>query len=374
MTTEVDPGDSLSPRCDDKDLDAAELSTDYDDDDEEDGNVVMFDCSDLDTASATNGDSTAAAEDTELESNAATDLTSMQVSNQSNVATSIAAAEQALAACGISAEDVASLPSAAWMGRNFLHAATNGQLICDHPSVFVQYPLRDASAAVNASSSSSSSSGLASVKPGSSLVDEQRKGEWAVAALKLCLRALPPAWLTNDGRPQISSASSSSSSSTSLSSGTDSAPFHLPEDVHHSGKLTALLTLIAATQRAGERIVVFSRWTLTLDLVARALRARGIVYRRIDGATTSEERAAIVDEFKPGGEGSHASSSAAGAAHVVLVSTKCGAEGINLAAANRVALTGVSWNPNDDMQVRRNLCLEEIGTLIDFCCTFYAIL
>ena len=340
LATETDQDDSPSHRYDESDNrgDAAELSTDYDDD----GTDVDVD-SDAEDARA---------EDMELDSNAGADSMAMSISMSGNVAAAIAmAAEEALTAIGITADDVASLPSAAWMGRNFLHAASNAQLILDHPAIFVQYPLREASAASSASSTSSN------------LAEEQRKGEWAVAAIKLCMRALPPAWLTNESLSNITgvgfgtdAAATSTASAPALS-----VVSHLPEDARHSGKISALLALIAATQCAGERIVVFSRWTLTLDLVARALQTRGIAYRRIDGATTNEERAAIVDEFKPGG--------AAGAAHVVLVSTKCGAEGINLAGANRVALMGVSWNPNDDLQVCRpeiDMFVAALG-LLSFC-------
>jgi SNF2 family DNA or RNA helicase len=61
---------------------------------------------------------------------------------------------------------------------------------------------------------------------------------------------------------------------------------------------------------------------------------------QIDGTTTGAKRAEYIKQF----------SSPKSGVQVLLVSTKAGAEGINLHAANRLVLFDVSWNPSHDHQ------------------------
>jgi DNA excision repair protein ERCC-6 len=118
------------------------------------------------------------------------------------------------------------------------------------------------------------------------------------------------------------------------------------DDVQHSGKLFVLIKLIEAATASHERVIVFTRWQLTLDIIASALKIHlpNVIFRRLDGQTT--DRAAILSEFKPQSTSS---------SQVLLVSTSCGAEGINLCGASRVVLFGVNWNPNDDLQAAQRV-------------------
>lgn len=64
------------------------------------------------------------------------------------------------------------------------------------------------------------------------------------------------------------------------------------------------------------------------------------VYLQIDGSTSNAKRMAHIKKFND----------RTSEVNVMLLSTRAGAEGINLHAANRVVLFDVSWNPSHDHQ------------------------
>jgi SNF2 family DNA or RNA helicase len=99
-----------------------------------------------------------------------------------------------------------------------------------------------------------------------------------------------------------------------------------------SAKLDRLVETLEEVLAEGHKSLVFSQWTSMLDLVEPALRARGIGYVRLDGATI--DRAAVVARF-----------SAADGPPVFLLSLKAGGTGLNLTAADYVFHLDPWWNP-----------------------------
>lgn len=85
-------------------------------------------------------------------------------------------------------------------------------------------------------------------------------------------------------------------------------------------------TMRAAKQ--GERIVVVSNYTQTLDLIQGMCDQAGYPVLRLDGTVTSTRRTKIVDEFNAPNSG----------AFVFLLSSKAGGCGINLIGGNRCVL------------------------------------
>ncbi|CAK7214763.1 hypothetical protein SEUCBS140593_002300 [Sporothrix eucalyptigena] len=113
-----------------------------------------------------------------------------------------------------------------------------------------------------------------------------------------------------------------------------------------SAKLRALLhnlTEVLARSPAGEtspnKCAVFSFWTKMLDLIAAALREKGVDFCRIDGRSTLPQRAKALDRFKQDP-----------ACTVVLASTGAAGEGIEFTSANSVHIVEPHWNPMAEEQ------------------------
>jgi DNA repair and recombination protein RAD54B len=107
-----------------------------------------------------------------------------------------------------------------------------------------------------------------------------------------------------------------------------------------SGKLQIALSLCSASVAAGDRVVLVSNFTTTLDLLQEGLGARALAYMRLDGSTPSAQRADRVKAFNSGQNG----------AAVFLLSAKAGGVGLNLIGANRLICFDPDWNPATDLQ------------------------
>lgn len=140
------------------------------------------------------------------------------------------------------------------------------------------------------------------------------------------------------GTSAVSSSSSSSSSSGQYI------------DPDQSGKMSALFRMIQ-TMRAlkqGERIVVVSNYTQTLDLIEQMCAQNAWPVLRLDGTVSANKRTKLVDEFNAPGSG----------AFVFLLSSKAGGCGINLIGGSRLVLFDPDWNPASDKQAAARIWRE----------------
>ena len=101
-----------------------------------------------------------------------------------------------------------------------------------------------------------------------------------------------------------------------------------------SSKIERLMTALEDAVADDHKALVFSQWTSLLDLIEPHLHASGIKFVRLDGSTSTDDRAAAVGTFQ--GEGGPP---------VMLLSLKAGGTGLNLTAADHVFLVDPWWNP-----------------------------
>ncbi len=85
---------------------------------------------------------------------------------------------------------------------------------------------------------------------------------------------------------------------------------------------------------ARDKSIIFSFWTTTLDLVGIALASLRHPYTRVDGTTPSTQGQAALTSF-----------STDPSIRTILISLRCGSNGLNFTAANHVFLMEPQWNP-----------------------------
>jgi SNF2 family DNA or RNA helicase len=141
-----------------------------------------------------------------------------------------------------------------------------------------------------------------------------------------------------------SSAAISSASACIASGGGGASPSFSIADlsIGDSGKLRALdeLLLSIRTASPGDRCVIVSTHTTTLDLIERLCAARGYSSLRLDGRVRPALRQSLVNRFN----------AAWSEDFVFLLSAKAGGVGLNLIGANRCILFDPDWNPAVDEQ------------------------
>lgn len=128
--------------------------------------------------------------------------------------------------------------------------------------------------------------------------------------------------------------------------GEDGPPFKTDEGiVKHSGKMTVLDMLLRKLKQDKEgkhKVLIFSQFTMMLDVIEDYLSMMGYMYCRIDGSTSGLDREMQMAQFNsPNSE-----------YFVFLLSTRAGGLGINLQAANHVVLYDSDWNPQMDLQAQ----------------------
>jgi SWI/SNF-related matrix-associated actin-dependent regulator 1 of chromatin subfamily A len=106
-----------------------------------------------------------------------------------------------------------------------------------------------------------------------------------------------------------------------------------------SGKVAKLVELVKKFSAEDSRTLVFSQFTMVLDILESVFESEEIKFCRLDGSTSIAQRQEYIDEF-------HNNKSL----QVFMLSTKSGGTGINLACANKVIIFDSSFNPHDDIQ------------------------
>ncbi|XP_033230612.1 SWI/SNF-related matrix-associated actin-dependent regulator of chromatin subfamily A containing DEAD/H box 1 homolog [Belonocnema kinseyi] len=118
------------------------------------------------------------------------------------------------------------------------------------------------------------------------------------------------------------------------------AGFGLPLDlIPEAGKLRKLDELLPKLKEEGHRILIFSQFTMVLDILQEYLTLRNHSFYRLDGQTPVTERQGMIDEF------THDKS-----IFIFLLSTRAGGLGINLTAADTVIIHDIDFNPYNDKQ------------------------
>nr|XP_057927464.1 SWI/SNF-related matrix-associated actin-dependent regulator of chromatin subfamily A containing DEAD/H box 1A [Doryrhamphus excisus] len=106
-----------------------------------------------------------------------------------------------------------------------------------------------------------------------------------------------------------------------------------------SGKFHCLTEMLASLKEKGDRVVLFSQFTMMLDIVEVLLKHLSHRYVRLDGCTPIADRIVLIDEFNTDSD-----------IFIFLLSTRAGGLGINLTSANVVILHDIDWNPYNDKQ------------------------
>lgn len=113
--------------------------------------------------------------------------------------------------------------------------------------------------------------------------------------------------------------------------------------VSTSGKMLLLDSLLPELIGRGHKVLIFSQFTTTLDLLGHYLDLRSWPYARIDGSVAQSDRQDQILAFNKTGKAKEAK-------NVFILSTRAGGQGINLAAADTVILFDSDWNPQQDLQ------------------------
>nr|TKS14521.1 ATP-dependent helicase BRM isoform X1 [Populus alba] len=110
--------------------------------------------------------------------------------------------------------------------------------------------------------------------------------------------------------------------------------------VQSCGKLWILDRILIKLQRTGHRVLLFSTMTKLLDILEEYLQWRRLVYRRIDGTTSLEDRESAIVDFN-----SHDSD-----CFIFLLSIRAAGRGLNLQSADTVIIYDPDPNPKNEEQ------------------------
>ncbi|KAL0230243.1 hypothetical protein PCE1_003804 [Barthelona sp. PCE] len=125
-----------------------------------------------------------------------------------------------------------------------------------------------------------------------------------------------------------------------LFKGVEPQPFIEGEHlVEASGKMRLLDMLLARLKQRGSKVLLFSQFTMMLDVLQDYCIMRGHSFCRLDGSTRYEDRAKGIARFNNDES-----------VFLYLLSTRAGGLGINLTKADVVILYDSDWNAQVDLQ------------------------
>ncbi|KAI1761621.1 PHD/FYVE-zinc-finger like domain-containing protein [Hypoxylon sp. FL1150] len=110
--------------------------------------------------------------------------------------------------------------------------------------------------------------------------------------------------------------------------------------IEASPKLILLETMLPKLKERGHRVLIFSQFLRCLDILEDFLNIIGLQHGRIDGQMSALKKQKQIDAFNANNSPLFA----------MLLSTRAGGVGINLASADTVIIYDPDWNPHQDIQ------------------------
>jgi len=110
--------------------------------------------------------------------------------------------------------------------------------------------------------------------------------------------------------------------------------------IEASSKLVLLEIMLPKLKARGHRVLIFSQFLEQLTILEDFLTALDLKFERLDGSQSSLEKQTRIDAFNAEGSKIFA----------MLLSTRAGGVGINLATADTVIILDPDWNPHQDLQ------------------------
>lgn len=119
-----------------------------------------------------------------------------------------------------------------------------------------------------------------------------------------------------------------------------------PENIVRScGKFDVLDRILPKLKEAGHRVLVYSQMVKLLDILQIYVEEKGYRYSKLIGATSSDERADLIEEFnRPNSD-----------VFIFILSTRAGGQGVNLQTADTVIIFDSDWNPMMDEQAKARI-------------------
>lgn len=119
-----------------------------------------------------------------------------------------------------------------------------------------------------------------------------------------------------------------------------------PENIVRTcGKFDVLDRILPKLKAAGHRVLVYSQMVKLLEILQQYVEEKGYRYSKLIGATSSDERAELIEEFnRPDSD-----------VFIFLLSTRAGGQGVNLQTADTVIIFDSDWNPMMDEQAKARI-------------------